>query len=74
MNRPLIGALLFMLGLSGVAPSFAEDTDAKQIGMVTGSKTGTYYQFGNNIAGVAKTVGLDILGNESVATDRGSAS
>ena len=65
MNRPLIGALLFILSFAGLAPSFAEDTDAKQIGMVTGSKTGTYYQFGNNIAGVAKTVGLDILVKDS---------
>jgi TRAP-type uncharacterized transport system substrate-binding protein len=33
--------------------------------MVTGSKTGTYIQFGNDIAGVAKTVGLDILVKDS---------
>ncbi len=65
MNRPLFAGLLFLVGLCGLRPVMAEDTDAKQIGMVTGSKTGTYIQFGNDIAGVAKTVGLDILVKDS---------
>ncbi len=65
MNRPLFAGLLFLVGLCGLTPVMAEDTDAKQIGMVTGSKTGTYIQFGNDIAGVAKTVGLDILVKDS---------
>lgn len=65
MNRPLIGALLFMWGLLSLTPAVAEEADSKQIGMVTGSKTGTYIQFGNDIAGVAKTVGLDILVKDS---------
>ena len=65
MNRLLIGSLLFLCALCGLAPAMAEEADAKQIGMVTGSKTGTYIQFGNDIAGVAKTVGLDILVKDS---------
>lgn len=63
MNRLLISGLLFLLG--GLTPALADDVNAKQIGMVTGSKTGTYIQFGNDIAGVAKTVGLDILVKDS---------
>lgn len=65
MNRPLIVGLLFLCSLAGLGPVQAEDSDARQIGMVTGSKTGTYIQFGNDIAGVAKTVGLDILVKDS---------
>ena len=65
MNRPLIGVLLFMWSLLSLTPAVAEEADSKQIGMVTGSKTGTYIQFGNDIAGVAKTVGLDILVKDS---------
>ena len=56
------GLLLLCCGLTSVR---ADDANAKQIGMVTGSKTGTYIQFGNDIAGVAKTVGLDILVKDS---------
>lgn len=63
MNRLLISSLLFLL--CGLAPVLADDVNAQQIGMVTGSKTGTYIQFGNDIAGVAKTVGLDILVKDS---------
>jgi TRAP transporter TAXI family solute receptor len=65
MNRLLIGSLLLLCGLCGLAPAVADDAGAKQIGMVTGSRTGTYIQFGNDIAGVAKTVGLDILVKDS---------
>jgi TRAP transporter TAXI family solute receptor len=63
MNHALIGSLLFLL--CGFTPALAEDANAKQIGMVTGSKTGTYIQFGNDIAGIAKTVGLDIVVKDS---------
>jgi hypothetical protein len=63
MNRLLIGCLLFLFGLTGLA--IADDANTQQIGMVTGSRTGTYIQFGNDIAGVAKTVGLDILVKDS---------
>lgn len=68
MKRPLTGVPLFLFGLLslfGPALAMADDTDAKQLGMVTGTKTGTAFQFGNDIAGVAKTVGLDILVKES---------
>ena len=38
---------------------------AEGIGMVTGSKTGTYYRFGQDIATSAKTGGIDIWVKES---------
>lgn len=65
MTRPLITGLLLLCSLFGFGLASAEEVDAKQIGMVTGSKTGTYIQFGNDIAGVAKTVSLDILVKDS---------
>ena len=65
MNRLLINGLLLLCGLCGGTPAIAQDADAKQIGMVTGSKTGTYIQFGNDIAGIAKPAGLDILVKDS---------
>ena len=65
MTRPLITGLLLLCSLFGLGLASAEEVDAKQIGMVTGSKTGTYIQFGNDIAGVAKTVSLDILVKDS---------
>ncbi|MFO1372849.1 MAG: TAXI family TRAP transporter solute-binding subunit [Candidatus Competibacteraceae bacterium] len=66
MYRLLFSVLLVLvLGLRGLTPAYADDANSKQIGMVTGSKTGTYIQFGNDIAGVAKTVGLDILVKDS---------
>ena len=61
MKRPLVFGLWFLWTVCGLTPALAEDTSASQIGMVTGSKTGTYIQFGNDIAGIAKGVGLDIL-------------
>ncbi len=65
MNRLLISGLLLLLLGCGLTPAHADDVNAQQIGMVTGSKTGTYIQFGNDIAGVARTVGLDILVKDS---------
>ncbi|MCP5158836.1 MAG: TAXI family TRAP transporter solute-binding subunit [Gammaproteobacteria bacterium] len=65
MHRLLIGSLLFLFSLAGWTLAMAVDADAQPIGMVTGSKTGTYIQFGNDIAGVAKTVGLEILVKDS---------
>lgn len=65
MNRLLMTGLLLWCGLCGPMPARADDADAKQLGMVTGSKTGTYIQFGNDIAGIAKTVGLDIAVKDS---------
>ncbi len=41
---------------------------AEEIGMVTGSKTGTYFQFGNDIASVVKGAGLDIAVKESAGS------
>jgi TRAP transporter TAXI family solute receptor len=38
---------------------------AEDIGMVTGSTTGTYFQFGQDIAKVARTAGLEVLVKES---------
>jgi TRAP transporter TAXI family solute receptor len=64
MNRLLL-SVLCLCGLFVLNPTQAEQTDSKQLGMVTGSKTGTYIQFGNDIAGVAKTVGVDILVKDS---------
>jgi TRAP transporter TAXI family solute receptor len=43
----------------------ASQSEAESIGMVTGSTTGTYIQFGQNIAKVAQNAGLDILVKES---------
>ncbi|MCB1919056.1 MAG: TAXI family TRAP transporter solute-binding subunit [Candidatus Competibacteraceae bacterium] len=65
MNRLLIGRLLLLLNLIVGTPVMAADVNTQPVGMVTGSKTGTYIQFGNDIAGVAKTVGLDILVKDS---------
>ncbi len=65
MNHPLIGILPLLFSLFGLAPAMADNADVKQLGMVTGTKTGTAFQFGNDIAGIAKTVGLDILVKES---------
>jgi len=51
MNRLLIGCLLLLFGLTGLA--IADDANTQQIGMVTGSGP-ALYSFGNDIAGVAK--------------------
>lgn len=60
MNRLLIGSLLFLCNLTGWTSAMAANADAQPVGMVTGSKTGTYIQFGNDIAEVAKTAGLNL--------------
>jgi len=65
MNRLLIGSLIFLINLTRWAPAMAADNHAQPIGMVTGSKTGTYIQFGNDIAEVAKAAGLSILVKDS---------
>ena len=44
---------------------FVSQLGAEGIGMVTGSSTGTYIQFGQDIAKVAQSVGVDILVKES---------
>ena len=53
--------ILFLTSLIMLIPA----ANAEGIGMVTGSKIGTYFRFGNDIAGIAKTVGLDIEVKES---------
>ena len=65
MNRLLPGIFLLLSGLIGLPSVHAQEADANALGMVTGSRTGTYIQFGNDIAGVAKSVGLDILVKDS---------
>ena len=44
---------------------FVSHVRAEGIGMVTGTATGTYIQFGQDIAKVAQSVGLDLLVKES---------
>lgn len=56
---------LWLFSVCGPIPAQAEQADAKQMGMVTGSSAGTYIKFGQDIAGVAKGVGLDILVKDS---------
>ena len=65
MNHPLINGLLLLCSLCSWTSAMAQDADAKLIGMVTGSKTGTYIQFGSDIASIAKPAGLDILVKDS---------
>lgn len=65
MNRALLLGLSFLWALVGVSPAWAAAANSPQLGMVTGAKTGTYIQFGNDIAETAKAVGLDILVKDS---------
>jgi TRAP transporter TAXI family solute receptor len=58
----LLRSLVFLFTSLILIPLAAAD---EGVGMVTGSKIGTYYQFGNDIARVAKTAGLDIVVKES---------
>ncbi len=46
MNRLLPGIFLLLSGLIGLPSVHAQEADANALGMVTGSKTGTYIQFG----------------------------
>jgi TRAP transporter TAXI family solute receptor len=55
----LIGVIC--LGIFLIVPK----ARAEGIGMVTGSATGTYIQFGRDIAGVVKPRGIDIIVKES---------
>jgi TRAP transporter TAXI family solute receptor len=57
-----IAAQIIVLSLLSL---FSLSAGAEGIGMVTGSKTGTYFQFGNDIADMVKTAGVDILVKES---------
>ncbi|MBL8259701.1 MAG: TAXI family TRAP transporter solute-binding subunit [Candidatus Competibacteraceae bacterium] len=64
MNRLLLSSLL-VFACCALTPARAEEPDAKQIGMVTGSPTGTYIKFGHDIAGIAKNAGLEIAVKDS---------
>lgn len=59
-----IGVLVIVLACLWRFPVFAQDT-RQQVGMVTGSATGTYIRFGREIAEQAKRYGVDILVKES---------
>ncbi len=64
LNRRLL--LLFgaiVVWVNGLL--FVPQAQADSIGMVTGSTTGTYIQFGRDIAGVARYAGLEIEVKES---------
>jgi uncharacterized protein len=61
----LLSMVILTLIGSLVSVTFAR---ADSIGMVTGSKTGTYIQFGQDIAKLAQQAGLDILVKESEGT------
>lgn len=43
----------------------AEAADSRTLGMVTGSRTGTYYRFGSDIKDMMKSAGIDIDVKES---------
>jgi uncharacterized protein len=58
--RPDRMLFVWLSGLCWTAPLGAES-----LGLVTGSKTGTYFQFGQNIAMVAQGADLEILVKES---------
>lgn len=63
-SRSLIGIMLALaLTLAAAAPSAAAD-----IGIVTGSEKGTYYQFGLNLQKLMKPKGFNV----NVATSKGS--
>jgi TRAP transporter TAXI family solute receptor len=61
--RRLLAGLTIVVVLSGFW--YPRDGWAEAIGMVTGSKTGTYIRFGQDIAEAAKQVGLEIEVKES---------
>jgi TRAP transporter TAXI family solute receptor len=62
VNLPwLINLAVLLSSLFCIPHTVAEEG----IGMVTGSKTGTYFQFGKNIADTVKNAGLNIIVKES---------
>jgi hypothetical protein len=56
---------IWIMVLSLTSLWFGSPVHAEGIGMVTGSKAGTYIRFGQDIATVAQTVGLEIIVKES---------
>lgn len=63
MKRWLFCCGIMLVWLSGLVCAAQVKTEG--IGMVTGSSVGTYIQFGQDIAGIARTAGLDIAVKES---------
>ena len=63
--RKLLRLLLVGLGYLWALSTLAQAAETSAIGMVTGSRTGTYIQFGQDIAGVAKPLGLEIAVKDS---------
>ena len=68
MLNNLLKAAQLAAGTTLIALSLGSTAQASDMGMVTGSSTGTYYQFGNQVAAVAKKVGVGI----EVKTSEGS--
>jgi uncharacterized protein len=63
MTRYLLFSSAIVVWVSSLL--YVPQAKADSIGMVTGSTTGTYFQFGQDIAKVAPTAGLEILVKES---------
>jgi hypothetical protein len=63
MRRYLLFYAAVVVWVSGLL--YVPQVKADSIGLMTGSTTETYFQFGHDIARVARTVGLEILVKES---------
>jgi TRAP transporter TAXI family solute receptor len=61
----LYWSILFLFLSMFFASGTMAQADRQQVGMVTGSATGTYIRFGHEIAEQAKKLGIDILVKES---------
>ncbi len=55
MSRRFLASLIFSLSLLVVLPALAQD-----MGVITGKKKGTYYQFGLNLADLVKSRGIQL--------------
>lgn len=58
--RKLPRLLLLSLGLLWILSAVAQAAETGAMGMVTGSRTGTYIQFGQDLAEITKPLGLEI--------------
>jgi uncharacterized protein len=63
MKRYLLFCSTVAVWFSGL--SWVPQVNADSLGLMTGPTTGTYFQFGQDIARVARTVGLEIVVKES---------
>lgn len=70
VKRYLCSGLTMLFFLVSMSPAPCAGADEKGIGMVTGSKTGTYFRFGKEIAEKAEAAGLNII----VKSSKGSIS